>query len=132
MAMAQLDLISPNGVPCTLHVSKEDTQEEIIATLERADKIGAYFAKQGWGFAAQPAAGPSATELDAGPTFCGYRCSPTIDEMGLPTWIIVDGAQGLRRSKQGDHWYSVKLADGTYEQVLRIPKGEKIPPVKGI
>ena len=129
---ATIELVSPNGVPVTLTVTKDDTQEDIIATLERADKIGAYFAKHGWGFAAQPAVGPSATELDQGPTFCGYRCSPTIDDRGLPSWIVVDGQQAMRREKQGDVWWSIKVGDGQYEQVLRIAKGEKVPAVKGL
>lgn len=132
MANVQIDLLSPHGVPCTLTVTKDDTQEDIIAVLDRADKIGAYFAGKGWSFAAQPATGPSATELDRGPTFCGYRCSPTVDERGLPSWIVVDGQQAMRREKQGDVWYSARLSDGTYEQVLRIPKGEKVPAVKGL
>ena len=45
-----------------------------------------------------------------------------VDANGLPTWIIVDGKQAQRREKQGDVWYSVKLIDGSYERVLRIPK----------
>ena len=73
-----------------------------------------------------------ATELAAGPTFAGYPCSPTVSENGLPTWLIVDGKQAQRREKQGDVWYSVKLQDGSYEQVLRIPKGETAPPVMGL
>lgn len=132
MSHAQIELISPAGVPVTLTVTKDDSQEDIIATLERADKIGAYFAGKGWGFAAQPAAGPSATELDRGPTFCGYRCSPTIDDNGMPTWIEHNGQIAQRRDKQGDYWWSVKNADGSYDQVLRIPKGEQAPAVKGL
>lgn len=132
MSHAIIELVSPSGVPVSLHVTKDDNHDEIIATLERADKIGAYFAKQGWGFASTPAAGPSASELDGGPTFCGYRCSPTVDDQGLPSWIVVDGQQAMRRQKQGDSWYSLKQADGTYEMVLKIAKGEKIPPVKGL
>ena len=62
----------------------------------------------------------------------GYPCSPTVDERGLPTWIIVGGKQAQRREKQGDAWYSVRLADGTYAQVLRIPKGEKPAEFKGL
>ena len=30
----------------------------------------------------------------------------------------------------GDGTYSVRLGDGTYAQVLRIPKGEKVPEIK--
>jgi hypothetical protein len=126
-----IELIGTSGFPITLSVSKDDDRQDIIDTLERADKIASYFAAKGWGFAAQPAALPSAAELDRGPTFCGYRCSSTVDESGLPTWVVVDGQTAMRRSKQGDHWYSIKLHDGTYEQVLRIPKGEKVA-VKGI
>lgn len=129
---ATIELVSPSGVPVTLSVTKDDSHEDIIATLERADKIGAYFAKHGWGFAAQPAALPSAAELDQGPTFCGYRCSPTVDDRGLPSWIVVDGQQAMRREKQGDVWWSIKTGDGSYEQVLRIAKGEQAPKVKGI
>lgn len=130
---ATIELISPSGVPITLTVSKDDDHAEIIATLERAEKIGSYFAGRGWGFAsALPAAGPSAQELDRGPTFCGYPCSPTLDDRGLPTWIVVDGAQAMRHEKQGDVWYSIKRPEGTYEQVLRIPKGEAAPAVKGL
>ena len=100
--------------------------------LDRAEKIGLYFGSRGWAFAHLEPVGPSATELAQGPTFAGYPCSPTVDERGLPTWIIVEGKQAQRREKQGDAWYSVRLADGTYAQVLRIPKGEKPPEVKGL
>lgn len=129
---ATIELISPSGVPVTLEVSKDDDREMIIATLERADKIGQYFAGKGWAFAGAPVAGPSAAELDRGPTFCGYPCSPTVDDRGLPTWIIAEGRQASRHEKQGDVWYSIKLADGQYEQVLRIPKGEQPPAVRGL
>ena len=40
--------------------------------------------------------------------------------------------QAQRREKQGDVWYSAKMPDGTYAQVLRIPKGEKAPAVLGM
>ena len=56
---------------------------------------------------------------------------PDRDDNGLPTWIIVNGKQAQRREKQGDVWYSAKLSDGTYEQVLRIPKGERPPRLRG-
>jgi hypothetical protein len=132
MAIATLELVSPSGFPVTLTVTKDDATDDIIETLERADKIGAWCKSKGWGFGAQPIAGPSAAELDKGPTFCGYPCSPTVDDSGLPTWILVNGQQAMRHSKQGDFWWSLKVGDGQYEQVLRIPKGEKVPPVKGL
>lgn len=132
MCTATIDLLSPNGVPVILHVSADDDQQTILDTLERAEKIGLYFAARGWSFAHADSVGPSASELAQGPTFAGYACSPTVDDRGLPTWIIVEGKQAQRREKQGDVWYSVKLTDGSYAQVLRIPKGEKSPEVKGL
>jgi hypothetical protein len=69
------------------------------------------------------ASAPGPAELAAGPAFTGYPCSPTTDDNGLPTWLIVDGKQAQRREKQGD---------GSYEQVLRIPKGAQAPPVRGV
>jgi hypothetical protein len=132
MCRATIDFISPAGVPITLQVGAEDDQQTIVETLQRAEKIGAYFSQRGWSFALAEPVGPSADELASGPTFAGYPCSPTVDERGLPTWIIVDGKQAQRRAKQGDVWYSVKLGEGEYAQVLRIPKGEQAPPVRGI
>ncbi len=132
MCKATIELVSPNGVPVTLEVGKDDDQRTIIEVLERAEKIGIYFGGKGWTFAHTEPVGPSAVELAQGPTFAGYPCSPTVDERGLPTWIIIDGKQAQRREKQGDVWYSVHLTDGTYAQALRIPKGEKPPAVKGL
>lgn len=133
MCKATIDLISPSGCPVRLEVAPDDDQQAIIATLDRADKIGAYFLARGWTaqHADATAAGPSARELAQGPTFAGYPCSPTVDAAGLPTWIIVDGKQAARREKQGDVWYSVRAGD-EYVQVLRIPKGEKAPAVVGL
>jgi hypothetical protein len=132
MCKATIDLVSPSGVPVTLEVSNEDDQQTIIGLLERAEKIGVFFGNRGWSFAHAEATGPSAGELAQGTTFAGYPCSPTVDERGLPTWIIVDGKQAQRREKQGDTWYSLRTGDGSYAQVLRIPKGEKPPEVKGL
>lgn len=134
MCKATIRLIAPSGVPVTLEVAKDDDQQDIIATLDRADKIGAYFLSHGWGaaHAEQAASGPSAGELASGPTFAGYPCSPTVDASGLPTWIIFEGKQAQRREKQGDVWYSVRGGDDSYIQVLRIPKGEKAPAVVGL
>lgn len=132
MCKATIELVSPNGVPVTLEVGNEDEPQAIIGVLERAEKIGLYFGGRGWSFARGEAVGPSAHELAQGPSFAGYPCSPTVDDHGLPTWIIVDGKQAQRREKQGDVWYSVRTTDGSYAQVLRIPKGEKPPEVKGL
>lgn len=135
MCNVTLRLISPSGVPVTLEVASGDATEIITETMERADKIGAWFLSHGWGaaHADATASGPSAGELASGPTFAGYPCSPTVDAAGLPTWIIFEGKQAQRREKQGDVWYSVRAGEGDgYVQVLRIPKGEKAPAVVGI
>jgi hypothetical protein len=132
MGKATIALVSPGGVPVTLEVASEDDQKAVAELLVRAEKIGLFFLGKGWSVSLQEGQGPSATELATGPTFAGYPCSPTVDERGLPTWIIVDGKQAQRRDKQGDIWYSVRVADGSYAQVLRIPKGEKPPEVKGL
>lgn len=132
MVTGTVELISPNGVPVTLTYTQDASYDDIIATAERGDKMGAHFAKQGWAFAATAPALPSAAELDRGPTFCGYPCSPTVDDRGLPSWIMVDGKQAMRHEKQGDAWYSVKRGENEFEQVLKIPKGEKVPAVKGL
>ena len=135
MCKATISLISPSGVPITAEIGADDEPTAVIATMERAEKAGAYFLSRGWTAAhntdANAAAGPSASELAQGPTFAGYPCSPTVDEAGRPTWIIVDGKQAQRRVKQGDVWYSVKMGE-EYIQVLRIPKGEKAPAVVGL
>lgn len=131
MATVTLKLMTPNGHPMDLAVSPEDDGEQVKALLERSAKLADWFAGKGWGFAdAQPAL-PGPRELAAGPTFCGYPCSPTTNEAGFPTFIIADGHQASRREKQGDVWYSYK--DGEqYHQVLRVPKGEEVPPVVGL
>jgi hypothetical protein len=131
MCKVTIDLLSPAGVPVTLEVDKSDDHQTIIELLDRAEKIGTYFSHRGWTFAHLEAVGPSVAELAQGPTFAGYPCSPTVDTRGFPTWLIVDGKQAQRREKQGDIWYSVRLADGDYAQVLRIPKGERVPEVAG-
>ena len=94
--------------------------------------IAVFVSQREWNFAHLEATGPSAAELAQAPTFAGYPCSPTVDERGLPTWLIVDGKQAQRREKQGDTWYSVRLPDGSYAQVVRIPKGERVPEVNGL
>ncbi|MBE2240928.1 MAG: hypothetical protein IAE81_24290 [Caldilineaceae bacterium] len=132
MCKITIDLVSPAGVPVTLQVDKTDDHQTIIELLDRAEKIGAYFSQRGWNFAHLEATGPSAAELAQAPTFAGYPCSPTVDERGFPTWLIVDGKQAQRREKQGDTWYSVRLPDGSYAQVVRIPKGERVPEVNGL
>jgi hypothetical protein len=132
MCTATIDLVSPGGVPMTLHVNADDDPQTIIDTLDRVEKIGAFCAQRGWSFASPGLTHNNVTKAPNGPTFAGYPCSPTTDERGLPTWIIVEGKQAQRREKQGDVWYSVKQADGNYVQVLRIPKGEKMPETQGL
>ena len=127
MCHATIALISPEGVPITLHVNEDDDTQSIIELLTRADKIGHYCSDRGWTFASDTSRTPDDNQPRQSPTFAGFPCSPTVDERGLPSWLIVDGKQAHRREKQGDVWYSVKLEDDVYEQVLRIPKGDHLP-----
>lgn len=127
MCRATIDFISPEGVPITLHVNESDDTQSIIELLTRADKIGHYFRAQGWTFANDTSYTPDVHHRRQSPSFAGFPCSPTVDERGLPSWLIIDGKQAHRREKQGDVWYSIKLADDVYEQVLRIPKGDHLP-----
>ena len=131
MPTTTINLISPTARPWPLPSSPTPTPTRLPPS-STAPTPSASNAAHGWRFADAQASGPAATELDAGPSFAGYPCSPTVDANGLPTWIIVDGKQAQRREKQGDVWYSVKLINGSYEQVLRIPKGEQAPPVRGV
>lgn len=132
MATVTLHLTTPAGDPLDLTVSPEDKGTDVQQLLERTEALAGWFKARGWHFAdAQPTL-PSVRELTSGPSFCGYPCSPTVDDAGFPTWILVGDRQAMRRDKQGDHWYSCKNGDGTFTQVLRIPKGEKVPPVVGL
>jgi hypothetical protein len=131
MATVTLKLTTPSGHPIDLTVSPEDDGATVKSLLERTNTLADYLASKGWGFADALPAGPSVRELAAGPLFAGYPCSPTTDDAGLPTWIMVNGKQAQRREKQGDVWYSYR--DGEeYVQALRIPKGEQAPPVVGL
>lgn len=127
-----ISMIAPSGAPISLEITPDDDRDTIIAAAKRGQQIADWLIANGWTAPhSDAAAGPSAAELAQGPTFAGYPCSPTVDDAGRPTWIIVDGKQAQRREKQGDVWYSVKVND-EYLQVLRIPKGEKAPAVMGI
>ena len=131
MATITLKLSTPQGYPMDLTLDPTTDGDEVKALLEKADKLTGWLVNRGWGFAdAQPAL-PGMKELTSGPTFCGYPCSPTVDDAGLPTWILVGDRQAMRRNKQSDYWYSYKGEDGGYVRVLMIPKGEKIPEIIG-
>lgn len=132
MAIATIKLISPNGTPITLTVQADSETEIITALMDRADAIGQHYHAHGWGFAEAPATGPSASELNQQPTFCGYPCSHTTDDRGLPTWILADGERAQRRERQGDIWYSAGSEELGYTKFLRIPKGETPPKIKGV
>ena len=135
MCKAIIHLTTPAGAPVDLEIGAGATSDMIKTVMEKAEKVAARYLDHGWGLphaANDGATGPAAAELAQGPTFAGYPCSPTVDDRGLPTWIIVDGVQAQRREKQGDVWYSAKTPDGSYHQVLRIPKGETAPAVRGL
>ena len=138
MATVTLRLMTPKGYPLDLQVAPEDNGKDVQALLERATVLADWFVGQGWGFAeAGPAllGGQKALTGGGGPSFCGYPCSPTVNAAGLPSWIIVDGKQADRHEKQGDTWYSLgegPKGERKYRQVLRIAKGELVPPVTGL
>ena len=126
----RMQITSPTGIPMQLEISPDDNGKEIIGLLERAEAMGEYLSNNGWAID-EPTRGPGAQEAAQGPTFCGYPCSPTADDRGLPTWILVNGHQAHRREKQGDVWYSYKEGE-EYIQALRIPKGETPPKIQGL
>lgn len=132
MPTATLNLISPSGLPVQLELEPGANHEDVIALLERAEKLHAWALGKGWSHPDTQPTTPSAAEMAAGPTFAGYPCSPTVDAAGMPTWILVEGHQAVRREKQGDTWYSYRDAAGEYVQALRIRKGELAPPVVGL
>lgn len=131
MATVTLKLVTPAGYPIDLNLSPEDDSTVVKTLLERTDRLADYLAGKGWGFADAAPTGPSVKEIASGPTFCGYPCSPTVDDRGLPTWIMVGDRQAMRHEKQGDTWWSYKEGE-TFVQTLKIPKGEQAPPVVGL
>lgn len=135
MVTVNVNVETPSGFTVQLTLTPEDESKAIVEFLDRVEKFTAFLASREWrpvsiGLASNSAT-PSATELAGGPSFCGYPCSPTVDDRGLPSWIIADGRQATRHEKQGDTWYSYREGD-TYVQILRIPKGEKAPAVVGL
>ena len=131
MCSVTLHVVSPAGVPMAVGLGPDDTGEQVMELVSRAERFAAWLTKEGWEIAPARGAGqgPSAQELAQGPRFCGFPCSPTVDDRGLPTWIVYEGRQATRREKQGDVWFSYRAGE-EYVQVLRIPKGEKTPAVE--
>lgn len=119
-----------------VEIDPETKGADIEALLEKAEKLANWFVGRGWSFAeAGPAALAGQKALTGGPTFCGYPCSPTVNAAGFPSWIMADGKQADRHEKQGDVWWSVGTGpkgERTYRPVLRIAKGEIVPPVLGL
>lgn len=132
MATVTLKLITPSGAPVDLALDTGDDGKIVAELLDRTDKLASALLERGYAFADAAPAGPSVAELTAGPTFCGYACSPGVNAAGFPTWILADGQQAQRREKQGDVWYSVKLPDGQYERKLHFRAGEQVPAVAGL
>lgn len=127
MTSVTIKLISPSGVAMDLAIPAKDDDAGVMALLDRAEQAAqAVVGRDGWSLANVLPAGPGVAELEQVPTFCSFPCSDTRDDHGHPTFIIAEGKQAMRREKQGDVWYSIKLPDGSYERVLTIPKGEKV------
>jgi len=137
MPSVTIDVETPTGFLTRFTLEPGYDRAEVAGLVEGVEKFTAYLANRGWTPADTStivqASMPSAAEIASGPMFCGYPCSPTVDSQGLPSWIIADGRQATRHEKQGDVWYSYRGdSEGTYVQVLRIPKGEKAPAVTGV
>lgn len=129
MATVTLKLTTPAGNPFDLTVSPTDQWEDVQGLLERTEKLTGWLSRNGWGFADATPTVQTAAALATGPTFAGYPCSPTVNSLGMPSWIMVGDKQAKYHNKQEDSWYSYKSDDGKYVQVLRIAKGEKPPAV---
>lgn len=137
MPSATITVETPTGFQAQFMLEPGYDREEVKALVEGVERFTQFLAGRGWApvdtsTIVQQGTPPSAAELSQGPTFCGYPCSPTVDERGLPSWIIAEGRQATRHEKQGDTWYSYRDGNDVYVQVLRIPKGEKAPAVTGL
>lgn len=132
---ATIETETPTGFVVRFTLEAGYDREAVKQLVEGVEKFTQYLAGRSWtapetSTIVQTSV-PSAAEVAGGPMFCGYPCSPTFDDRGLPSWIIADGRQATRHEKQGDVWYSYRGDNETYIQVLRIPKGEKAPAVTG-
>lgn len=132
---ATIETETPTGFVVRFQLEAGYDREAVKQLVEGVEKFTQYLAGRSWtapetSTIVQTSV-PSAAEVAGGPMFCGYPCSPTFDDRGLPSWIIADGRQATRHEKQGDVWYSYRGDNETYIQVLRIPKGEKAPAVTG-
>lgn len=133
---ATIETETPTGFVVRFQLEPGYDREAVKQLVEGVEKFTQYLAGRSWtapetSTVVQTSV-PSAAEIASGPMFCGYPCSPTFDDRGLPSWIIADGRQATRHEKQGDVWYSYRGDNETYIQVLRIPKGEKAPAVTGV
>lgn len=133
---ATIETETPTGFVVRFTLEAGYDREAVKQLVEGVEKFTQYLAGRSWtapetSTIVQTSV-PSAAEVAGGPMFCGYPCSPTFDDRGLPSWIIADGRQATRHEKQGDVWYSYRGDNETYIQVLRIPKGEKAPAVTGV
>ena len=133
---ATVETETPTGFVVRFQLEPGYDREAVKQLVEGVEKFTQYLASRSWTAPETSTivqtSTPSAAEVAGGPMFCGYPCSPTFDDRGLPSWIIADGRQATRHEKQGDVWYSYRGDNETYIQVLRIPKGEKAPAVTGV
>ncbi len=96
MATATLDVETPAGFPVELVFTPEDDSRHMAGFVERVEELTQYLAGRGWlpaevSTVTPPGTPPSAAELSRGSMFCGYPCSSTVDDRGLPSWIIAEG-----------------------------------------
>lgn len=115
-----------------LTIPARDDDRGIMALLDRAEQAAqAVAARDGWKLAEARSVEASSAEMQRGPTFCGFPCSPSLNALGFPAFVIAGDRMAKRHEKQGDTWYSYRAGDG-YEQVLNFRAGDAAPPVVGL
>ncbi len=139
MATVTLRVMTPKGYLMDVEIDPETKGADIEALLEKAEKLAHWFVGRGWGFAdAQPgqaalAGGQKALAAAAGPSFCGYPCSPILDAEGFPAWVMDGEKRAILHKKNGDNWYSCDRGEKKWSKAcLAIKAGQTKPPVMGL
>jgi hypothetical protein len=141
---AILKLTTPEGRPFDLMLDQTSTEEEVMAVLKNAGKLGNWLVGKGCRFAdAQPsqaALGEQRALTGGGlPTFAGFPCSPILDADGFPTWVMDGDKRAVLHKKNGDNWYSFGVAQDAAGKTtkwgkacLTIKSGQTKPQVVGL
>lgn len=132
---AVIKMVTPEGVPVELILHTSSRGTVVVALMDRSQALGKYYLDAGW--TVEEKTSQLQAVQPSGPTFCGHKCSYTLDPQGFPSWIQPEGgSQAYKREKQGDVWWSTKSldenGDEVWTQVFSIKKGERVPPVQGL